>query len=447
MNKTKKFLNWIIIGVIILGGALVNFFYVGSLEQKAANEHKVVDDEVRKFKTRYDQKENGLLQTPTRKDLIIGDKFMGSIEKERDAVAVLLKRRAAFFDEGIVKGEVVYPAGNPNAGKKVDEMTFADFLSDQYYRAMATMENAIFHKSSPVWQDMLEKSLYASSPNMKSVADAAPKAKASAERIAAAQSRILKPADMIPFRLDEEFRGEANQQKRWDAWRKFLIFRDVVTRAIANTQVKVARDIVGFERQKGESDILDNPKTTIMTGSSERFIQNVGKITIELVSVGDATIPEPTLLRAAATKAEGDEDAEAAPAEAEQPKMPENGKYSDVYKVTVELTAHLKAVRAFQAEMLKTDDVYYVPVAFGVSRLPDKTTMGNFVMPSEGLLPADVIVDEEFKSSNAVAVNPVSDYSYEPPVNAHLVFLLYRPRFAGASNPEEETDNREREDE
>ncbi|MBP5233470.1 MAG: hypothetical protein J6333_08695 [Planctomycetes bacterium] len=440
MNKTKKYLNWIIIGVIILVGALVNFFYVGSLEQKAANEHKTVDDAVRKFKARYDQKENGLMQTPTKQDQKIGGEYMDGIIKERDNVAVLLKRRASFFDEGIVKGEIVYPAGTPNAGKKVDEMTFADFLSDQYYRAMATMENAIFHKSTPVWQGMLEKSLFASSPNMKSIDEAAPKAKASAERIAAAQSRILKPAEMIPFRLDENFQGASNQQKRWDAWRRFLIFRDVVTRAVANTQVKVARDIVGFERQGRDSDILDNPKTTIMTGNADRFIQNISKIKIDLVSVGDAVIPDPEILRAA-QKGETDEENETPPAEAEQPKMPENGKYSDVYKVTVELTAHLKAVRAFQAEMLKTDDVFYVPVALGVSRLTDKVTMGNFAMPSEGMLPEDVIVNEEFKSGNAVAVNPVSDYSYEPPVNAHLEFLLYRPRFVSASNPEAEAEN------
>ena len=435
MNKTKKYLNWIIIGVIIVGGALVNFFYVGSLEKKAAGEHKVVADEVRTFNARFDQKENGLMQTPTKQDQKIGGEYMDGIIKERDTVAVLLKRRASFFDECIVKGDIVYPAGTPNAGKTVDEMTFADFLSDQYYRAMAVMENSIFHKSTPVWQEMLEKSLYASSPNMKSVNEAAPKAKASAERIAAAQSRILKPAEMIPFRLDENFQGAANQQKRWDAWRRFLIFRDVVTRAIANTQVKVARDIVGFERQGRDSDILDNPKTMIVTGNAERFIQNVSKIKVDLVSIGDAIIPDPQIVRDA-KKGEKGEDEEDAPAEAEQPKMPENGKYSDVYKVTVELTAHLKAVRAFQAEMLKTDDVYYVPVAMGVSRLTDKVTMGNFVMPSEGLLPEDVIVNDEFKNGNAVAVNPVSDYSYEPPVNAHLEFLLYRPRFASAANPE-----------
>ena len=158
------------------------------------------------------------------------------------------------------------------------------------------------------------------------------------------------------------------------------------------------------------------------------------------MSVGDAVIPDPEILRAA-QKGETDEENETPPAEAEQPKMPENGKYSDVYKVTVELTAHLKAVRAFQAEMLKTDDVFYVPVALGVSRLTDKVTMGNFAMPSEGMLPEDVIVNEEFKSGNAVAVNPVSDYSYEPPVNAHLEFLLYRPRFVSASNPEAEAEN------
>ena len=439
MNNTKKYLNWIIIGVIIIGGALVNFFYVGALEKKAASEHKIVDDEVRKFNARYDQKENGLLQTPTKQDQKIGGEYMDGIIKERDTVAVLLKRRAVFFDQGIVKGEIVYPAGTPNAGKKVDEMTFADFLSDQYYRAMAAMENNIFHKSSPIWQEMLEKSLYASSPNMKSVNEAAAKAKSSAQRIAAAQSRVLKPADMIPFRLDENFEGAANKQKRWDAWRKFLIFRDVVDRAVANTQVKVVRDIVGFERQRRDSDILDNPKTMIMTGNTERFIQNVSKIKIELVQTGDGIIPEPQIVRAAQAKGEGEEEETAA--EAPQTKMAENGKYSDVYKVTVELTAHLKAVRAFQTEMLKTEDIYYVPVALGISRLADKVTMGNFVMPSEGMLPEDVIVNEEFKSGSAVAVNPVSDYSYEPPVNAHLEFLLYRPRFASSANPEGDSDN------
>lgn len=441
MGNAKKYLCWIIIGIIIVGGAVFSRFYVGSLEKQAANEHKTVADKFKLFKKKYEASENGLLQTPTLSDKKFGNSYMADIKKERESAITLLKRRAVFFDKCIVDGEVVYPEGykGGKAGAKADDTSFVAFLRGCYQQTMADMENELYKKESPVWLEMLKQSIFAADAKMKSKDDAEKRAKASAESLASAQVRIVTPA-IIPVSDQDDFRSEENRQKRWQAWRQFLVFQDIMKRVVPNAQAEVTRNVVGFARAKPEAGVLETPETEIYKGVTTRFIQNISELRVEPLSVGDAVIPEPLALQNARKPAPKEDEEEESDSEEkkEDVALAEEGKYSDVYKITVKLTAHPKVIKDFQKRILETDDLYYVPLAAGYMRFAEKDTMGGYALPNKGATVGTITADEVANTKKAVDVIYTADYSYEPPVTAQLEYLLYRPRFAGSSNPEPE---------
>lgn len=109
-------------------------------------------------------------------------------------------------------------------------------------------------------------------------------------------------------------------------------------------------------------------------------------------------------------------------------------KYFDAFEVRLEIVAHLKVVDAFQREILRSEDLLYVPVRCEVVRLADTVTMGNYEMPTgdDGRKP---VADAAYAETPAVGVNPASAFEWESPVRALLVYRIYRPRTAGAENP------------
>jgi hypothetical protein len=113
------------------------------------------------------------------------------------------------------------------------------------------------------------------------------------------------------------------------------------------------------------------------------------------------------------------------------------------------MTAHPRVIAQFTEELLKAEDLYYVPQTFVAKRFDDKETMGNYHLPT-GIFAKEIIANDDFRESLASPVGVVAGYSYEPPVQARLMFHLYRPRFADSSNvvveeiDEEQSFNRNR---
>lgn len=429
MPNIKQYLTWYLIGGMMVASAAFSFIYTSSLEKNALQEHKKISESVKEFNDRYEQKLDGLLKTPTRQDQNLGESFMKSIITERKKAHDIWQTRARYLDQGIQKNEVVGLEATP-ASQPLAELTFAEEILSKYLHVLADTENELAKISLPVWQKALQWSIFATTPSLKDTNEAQEKAHAAATRFAHRLAHIFTPANLLPFERGKTFKGNNNRDERLDAWRQLLIFKDILRRAVVNTNVAVKQEIIGFERAKREADVLEAPATTIVKADDTlRFVQQLAKLEIKLLSAGNREI--------SATMSETDEktaEDETAEENSEAKDTANLPRFHDVYLITIEMTAHLKTLQKFQAELLNTEELYYVPRFLAIKRLPEKETMGNPVMVDGGGVVIEVSASEEYKNLPAVNVRHTADYSYEPPVTAHLEYLLYRPRFAGSAN-------------
>lgn len=422
MQAAKKYWVWIVIGVVVLAALGFDLIHVGSMAKQVRGENESIVRSTREFENFVSQLKT---QVPTPKDMEVGTGFLDEITAEGRRTSALWQCFAAGLDKGIQKQEVVYPDDDKQrAGTPVPAKFFADFLRPQYIKAMVDTELALQKTMTPGWEKMLAQSMYATDHRAtQEKADAV--GKESAPVVAAEEAHIFYPNQLIPFKLNEPF--EQDQQKRWRYWRNFLLFRDILTRAVVNTSVQVRRDVIAFDRPGPDFDEATGKLgSDILTGKGYRFIENISRIDIRQTAVGDGLLP---LFDAAVTTAP---DGKPQPAAAGG----SNGHvFYDVFNVTIELVAHIKVVEAFAHEILNTNDFYYVPLSQDLVRLPDAVTMTNYVMPT-GSHAVTPMVSDAFAETKATPVNAALGFEHEPPVKAVLVFQVYRPRLPGAANPD-----------
>ncbi|MDR0868784.1 MAG: hypothetical protein LBP75_10005 [Planctomycetota bacterium] len=422
-----RYYRWVAILAVIVAALAFSRMYLGATKDRAFAENKQISGKFKEFTAQYQKSHTGLRQTPTQQDIFGGRDFINAIIAERSRALTLLKMYATAFDRDLVDGEVVYAENMTNAGKPVDEMTFADFMTARYLEAMADAENSLFAAEKQFWRQAMLQNMYATTPSIREMSDIQAAANQNGDRVAAAQARFLTPVKLIPYAVSENFRGKSRQEKRWSAWRQYLIFRDILTRVVAKISARAKRDVVGFERATAEMDILDTLPTTIVPGRTERFVQNLDALRIELIKVGNATLPEPEIVPEGADGLQKERRKDVANF------TPQNAVCFDVYRVTVQMTAYLDTINQFRKELLNTQEWLYVPTAAQFTRFADRETMGSLTTPP-GVMPNAVQPTPEFMNSWATPVIKTADYSYEPPVQATLIYDLYRPRFAFSSN-------------
>ncbi len=423
MQAAKKYWVWIVIGVIVLAALGFDLIHVGSLAERFRKENQEIVDRTEDF--------NRFVRTirekvPTPKDMEIGSGFLDEITAEGKRTSALWQGFAIGLDKGIVNQEVVYPEDDKQrAGTPVPPKFFTDFLRPQYIKTMVETELALQKIMTPAWEKMLAQSIYATKYRA-TTEEADASGKESAPLVAAEEAHIFTPNQLVPFKLSEGF--EQDQQKRWRFWRNYLIFRDILTRAVVNTAVQVHRDVIAFDRPGPDFDeVTGKLGVNIKSGTGTRFIENITKLEIRQTAVGDGLLPV-------------FEEKQAAPEEGKhQPGGQTNANsghvFYDVFNVTIELVAHAKVVEAFAKEVLNTSDFYYVPVSQDMVRLTDAVTMSNYSVPT-GNHAVTPILSDAYAETPATPVNSALDFEHEPPVKAVLVFQVYRPRLPGAANPD-----------
>lgn len=424
MQAAKKYLVWIIISGVILGFLGFHFLYVGGIAAGIQQENQEIARQVEGF-TRFVRDMGQTVPTP--RDLEIGGEFLDDILSESRRASAMLVSYARYLNRKPVTDE---------------PLVFADNLNRKYLQTMVEAEIALGKRMIPSWEKMNAQSMFAT--DYRATQESAQAfGRATASTVVEEQAHIFTPRELIPFRLSEDFQSP---EKRLRYWRNYLIFHDVLNRAVVNSVAEVRREVISFERPPQDFDETTGKlKTDITRVDIERFLENITKLEIEQVETGDGIVPD-------FSAGEGAEAGEAGLPGAPEAGAPEAGmpggrrgrggrgegvggeKYFDAFEVRLEIVAHLKVVDAFQREILRSEDLLYVPVRCEVVRLADTVTMGNYEMPTgdDGRKP---VADAAYAETPAVGVNPASAFEWESPVRALLVYRIYRPRTAGAENP------------
>lgn len=417
MQAAKKFWVWIVIGVVILAALAFDLVHVRAVGDRNRKENQSIVDKTNEFNRFVGTMRK---KVPTPKDMEIGRDFMDAISAEGRRTGALWQQYATTLDQGIVSNEVIYPADDQkNAGKPVSPKFFADFLRPQYLKAMVDMELGLQKEMVPAWAKILAQSLYATNYRL-TTEKAEAEGKESAPVVAMEQAHIVTPNLLIPFKLTEPF--EQDQQKRWRYWRNFVIFRDILTRAVVKSVAQVKREVIAFERAPADFDDITGKLPTMindLNGGASRFLENISKLEVTQIAVGDGELPS-------FAPVEGGEKKAAAH---------KGSVFYDVFSVKVELTGQIKVIEAFAREVPNTEAFYYVPVSKEIVRLADADTMGEYTMPTGEHATAPV-VGEAYAETPATGVNTKLAFEHEPPVKALLVFHVYRPRTTGAANPD-----------
>lgn len=442
MQAAKKYIVWIVIGVVIVAALAFDFFHIGAKAEQFRQENQDIARQMDEFSRFVSTMKN---RVPTPEDLKIGKEFLDSITEEGKNTSALWKQFAAKLDEGIVKGEVVYPADDAaKAGTPVSPKFFADFLRPQYIKAMVDTELALQKEMTPAWSKKIAQSVYATEYRM-TREEAEARGNKDAPLVATQEAHLFTPNALIPFRLTEDF--ERDQQKRWRFWRNYLIFKDVLQRAVVNSVAQVRRDVISFKRPDADFDEvtgkLDTEIDTIK--NSERFVENISKIEVRQIAVGDGELPSfdaPAEGKAEENKAgDNKKPGRNNPGQQQGP----GRVFYDVFSVKIQLVAQLKVIEALAREIPASKELYYVPLAQTIQRLPDAQTMGPYEMPT-GSGAVTPLPNETYAERPATGVNPYLAFEHEPPVQAVLSYQVYRPRLAGGSNPDvEEVDEEMRE--
>jgi len=441
MGFVKKYLSWLLLalGVVVL--LAVNYVYVGSLRSATASENmKVV-----KALQAAEKTAKSTSDIPTRLDIKNFTEHLGLILKEGRAVQEAWRKHTDGLNflmgggkrkDGEVtdprtvklddKGQVVPGSGEPiiwdlydTTMPKLYELLFMKIRRDLALKLVDKVEV------------MLADENFAGD-NTNTREDAEKTAKESAPRQAAHLARVLPTADDVcPVRVDERFFAR-DKERGWEIWRHYLITRDVLGRALINSIVELERTLCvqkpldDAERTKlkaekmEEIDEIREVETAALPFKEWRFIESVDSLEIVRSSVGDSILPAP-----GTEEEKEDELADKDPAYTVT--VGEREMYYDEYTMTISVTAHLKVIEAFMREILRGDEVFYVPVSATVTRFEDGVVMGRggeqAAQSGEGV-----------KAQASRPVDTTAGFSHEPPVRAVLVYNIYRFRYTDTDN-------------
>lgn len=434
MQAIKNYYVWIIIAVVIVAALGFDYVYVGKLQARAQNDHKQVESQVNSF-TRFISKMSREVPTPA--DMLVGGEYLQEIQAEGGKAARIWGEYARFFDKGIVGSEVIYTESSADKnGKVVPTLVFTDYLYSRYLNTMISVEKATESKMLPAWAKMLAQSSYATNPKFDKESAKA-EGETSSKRVSAEMAHFFSPITFVPFMLSDKFPEE---QERIIAWRRYLVFQDIMERVVKNTYAEVSREVVAFERKPEDYDETIPLKTEINRGKGERFIENMSVLSVEPILVGDSVIQLPDGEGfeggSAGSKRSGDDD-ESTTVTGVVDRVGVVGSKMlshDVFEVKIEMIAHAKVLDLFLREMSNSQDIYYIPMGYSVKRYSDVETGGDYKLP-RGLDYIEPSVSAVYAESPANPVSKITGLEREAPLSATMTFHVYRPRVTGSFNP------------
>ncbi len=481
MDFLKTYGLWIVVGIAVIVLMVVQFVYVGGMreeaEKKNAEVKKACEDVIR-ISRRIN---NG--DYPSKGDMVEGARHLEKIRKERLAVEAKWRTHTEglnrFMSNETRKGGEVTdpetikkdPKTGDFVGKPIKWELFASRIRDLYNSVFKKMESKLQRKMEERLQVTLADEKYATSEVML-MDDAKAAAKSAAPKLAMIQSRILlQPDKLILVPVDQPFGADAPEEG-WKEWRKYLITRDILERAVANTEVEIDRTLSAYVMasgkvvddegrkkrakaiEEGESANLPKLKTVAWKRPSWRYIEQVVSITIDGPEVGNAELPGKGWIedlskskkhkkagrrsswrrKKSRTKTSNSAKSEDKnPLEPQQPPEGEDAVYYDVFTLAIELKAHPKAIMAFHRELLKAKDIWYAPLGAEYLRLPDSEVMAaagsreGKSTPATGEGVIEVIPD-------VAPLQSVASFDHEPPVTAILKYKVYRFRYSDVDN-------------
>jgi len=185
-----------------------------------------------------------------------------------------------------------------------------------------------------------------------------------------------------------------------------------------------------MERSKGE-DVVETKKSLVtkmepMDCKAWRCVESLELLDVTGPELGNSQLP-------ALTKtAEGDAAAAKMPADAMQPGAGGETKYHDVFTVQIRIVAHAKVVEQFMRTILQSKDIFYVPISMSVKTYDDQQTMADYQLLSPAVVGAPG--ERGYRNRPAIPLFTVAGFEHEPPVQADLVYKVYRFRFADTKN-------------
>lgn len=413
MEIVKKHLVWVVLGVVMLALLAVQMLVVGGRRAQAMASHDEVAGKLDEF-GQFARMAQG--KFPTKGDLESSHEHLLKIRAEGLEVSRRWYAHTAGLNLFISpEGKVLSPSDN----EPVRYDLFAEFMNIQYLQSFAAVETQLADKMRPCWEEMLADGYYARDPKMKSREEAREMARKDAADMARAYAQIFSPKDLIPVDEDEEF-PESDPGKMWRTWRAYLITRDIVQRVVADLIVEMPREVAVQERSSEEEDLTTKKLMREMKpqqAKAWRFVEGLQQLAVLGPELGNRELPDPN------AKVEGS-GAALDPGE--------DARFHDMYTVRIGLTAHIKVVEEFMRRILRSEDIFYVPVSASVQALPDQTTMGTYQLQIPEMIGTPG--GNGYRNRPANPVFPIAGFEHEPPVQAELVYRVYRFRFTNTSN-------------
>lgn len=444
MNFVKSYLIWIISAVAMLGLLVVQLVYVEGLRAEVREKNKPYSGTFTALKSKA--KRSALAKHPTRGDLSKGGDVIEKIEAEGKKVQAIWRNSTTGLNYAMGGGRTKDGGIHDPAKLKKDEETglpsgpviawdlFSSRMDELYNQLFDDTQKAMTAELTPVLEPMLKDYIYfMEGPDQFTDSAAAEEAKKRVVREAAKQSRIVPDREKInPVKLSEVFdsKKESDIRKGWKSWRHYLIARDILLRAVVKSSAEVERELLtrGYVDPKKREELIKRKQADEETKAEEdkipwskikrkaiRMVERVDSITVTGPVLGNSVLP-------ALKPVEGKE------GEEKKAVTGEDAIYHDVFTVVIELKAHPKVIQSFMRQVLKGDDIFYVPVSCEIERFKDSE-----VTTIDTGTPSVVAEAEKDAAAPGELITRASSYR-EPAIGTKLTYQVYRFRFADTDN-------------
>jgi len=463
MDFIRTFGLWIGMGIALVALLLVQFLYVGGIETQAATENAEVKSACeRALRFSREVKSNTY---PTQGDLKNATEHLEKIRQLRTTVQAKWYGYTDGLNQFMYRdtdpskpagGEVLDPGTirvDVNTQKVVDPGkplawdVYDAAIRMLYKNVFANMQKTLQPRMAEAFGKMAMDERMAASETLLPEETEAP-ARQDAEEMARVACRILRaPDELILVPVDTRF-GAENRHEGWREWRKYLLTRDILERAIAGTEVEMTRTL----NAKANVEDLEGRKARAQTREEERaklpkidtvewkrpcwrFVEQLVSLKIEGPVSGNAELPaaawDEARQKEAAEKAKANKDY-VDPLEPQAPPKDAEAVYHDIFTVTLQLKAHPKVLLAFHRKLMESESIWYAPLSLQIARLPDSTVMDDY---SAALQTRSAGSGElTARLPDVAPLRSIVGFEHEPYVDATLVYEVYRFRYSDSDN-------------
>ncbi len=384
MTFVKKYLLWIGLGVVLLAFLGAQFLWVGAEAAAVYEKNEEVVKAVSSLKSQT--KPSAMKTVPTKGDVAVASKHRYDIQASGENVQKLWLWYTGGMNRYMSNnrrknGRISHP--NPGDGEDpvIDPARFSDRIRRLYKVAFDDMKTALKARMMPGLIKM-EADLAFATSDEKTRKQAAEEAPALAKRSAERLVNIVDSEKLIPIQLEDVFsdRTRAEREKMWQAWRAYLIARDILVRVVPNAEARVARTLtarlpVEDEKRLERAGMDEQEKkqqgdlgTFELKSEGWRYVQYLSALTVDNPVFGNSRLKaqgaveeekeeeEPAAVPVPAAKPANEFDFDFGDEESTPAGEVDTGPvYHDEYTLTIEMIAHMAVVRDFMRELLHVE--------------------------------------------------------------------------------------------